>query len=292
MLPFKANLKKRKIASDDLCPGCKLKSETTLHALWSCPALALVWATKFDWFMEKTRSCLSMLEIIQCCQDHYDCLDLFAMIISQLWTRRNKLWVGEGEAPLSKIFGLATDSLLGFQRVQSFAQPASRSVISTKWSPPPLGWVKVNFDGATFKERNLAGLGGVICDNKGLIMAAFTQTIPLPILVETVEVLAARSALVLANELSLNQVQLEGDSEIIINALSKGGKDSSSFGHILLDIKLLSSAFQCVSFSHSRRQANKVAHCLARSACKFSPYQVWMEEIPLDAEFVYFADIP
>ena len=87
-------------------------------------------------------------------------------------------------------------------------------------------------------------------------------------------------------------MQLKGDSEIIINALSKGGKDSSSFGHILLDIKLLSSAFQCISFSHSRRQANKVAHCLARLACKFSLYQVWMEEIPLDAEFVYFADIP
>ena len=146
-------------------------------------------------------------------------------------------------APLSKIFGLATDSLLEFQRAQSFPQPTSRSVISTRWSPPPPGWVKVNFDGGTFKERNLAGLGGVIHNNKGLIMAAFTQTIPLPTSVEMVEVLAARSALVLANELSLNQVQLEGDSEIIINALSKGGKDSSSFGHILLDIKLLSSAF-------------------------------------------------
>ena len=212
-----------------------------------------------------------MLEIIQCCQDHCDCLDLFAMIISQLWTRRNKLRVGEEMAPLSKIVGLATDSLLEFQRALSFPHPASRLIISNRWTPPPLGWMKVNFDGATFKERNLAGLGGVIRNDNGLIMAAFTQTIPLPTSIEMVEVLAAHSALVLANDLSLNQVQLEGDSEIIINALSKGGKDSSSFGHILLDIKLLSSAFQCVSFSHSRRQANKVAHCLARSACKFSP---------------------
>ena len=152
--------------------------------------------------------------------------------------------------------------------------------------------MKVNFDGATFKERNLAGMGGVIRNDKGLIMAAFTQTIPLPTSVEIVEVLAAYSALVLANELSLNQVQLEGDSEIIINALSKGGKDSSSFGHILMDIKLLSSAFQCLSFSHFRRQANKVVHCLVRLACKFSLYQVWMEEIPLDFESVYFANIP
>ena len=135
-------------------------------------------------------------------------------------------------------------------------------------------------------------MGGVIRNDKGLIMAAFTQTIPMPTSVEIVEVLAACSALVLANELSLNQVQLKGDSEIIINALSKGGKDSSSFGHILMDIKLLSSAFQCLSFSHFRRQANKVVHCLVRLACKFSPYQVWMEEIPLDFESVYFTDIP
>ena len=64
-------------------------------------------------------------------------------------------------------------------------------------------------------------MGGVIRNDKGLIMAAFTQTIPLPTSVEIVEVLAAYSALVLANELSLNQVQLEGDSEIIINEIGR-----------------------------------------------------------------------
>ena len=63
-----------------------------------------------------------------------------------------------------------------------------------------------------FKDRKLAGLGGVIRNDYGLIMAAFTQTIPLPTSIEMVEVLAARSALVLAKELCLNQVLLEGDS--------------------------------------------------------------------------------
>ena len=67
-----------------------------------------------------------------------------------------------------------------------------------------MGWVKVNFDEATFKEKNLANLGGIIRNNRGLVMATFTQTIPLPISVEMVEVLAARSAIGLAQELSLN----------------------------------------------------------------------------------------
>nr|POE81644.1 hypothetical protein CFP56_51278 [Quercus suber]POE91638.1 hypothetical protein CFP56_18590 [Quercus suber] len=67
----------------------------------------------------------------------------------------------------------------------------------------------VNVGGATFKDKNLAGLGGVIRNDKGLVMAAFTQIIPLPTSVEMVEVLVARSALGLALELSLNQVWME-----------------------------------------------------------------------------------
>lgn len=165
------------------------------------------------------------------------------MIISQFWSRRNKLRVGEHVAPLAKINALATDSLLEFQCAQSHPQPSVKKVISSRWSPPPMGWAKINFDGATFKDKNLTGLGGVIRNDKGLVMAAFTQIIPLPTSIETVEVLAARSALVLALELSLNQVQLEGDSEIIFKALSKGGMDSSSYGHIIKDINHLSSAF-------------------------------------------------
>nr|POE78573.1 putative ribonuclease h protein [Quercus suber] len=291
-LPSRANLKKRKFVSDDLCRDCKLKSETILHGLWSCSALSPVWTPKFAWLLEKTKTCMSMLDIIQCCQDHGDSTDLFAMIISHLWTRRNKLRVGECVVPLEKIVGLATDSLLEFQRAQSSPQSSPKSVSSSRWSPPPLGWAKVNFNGAMFKDKNLAGLGGVIRNDKGLIMAAFTHTIPLPTSVEMVEVLAARTALSLAKDLCLNKVQLEGDSEVIVNALSKGGMDSSSFRHIVKDISLLSSAFQCLSFSHTRRLGNKLAHCLARLACNFSPFQVWMEETSLEFVSVFSANFP
>ena len=79
-------------------------------------------------------------------------------------------------------------------------------------------------------------------------MAAFSQPIPLPTSVETVEVLAARSAVCLARDLNLGQVIFEGDAEVIIKAINFGGFSSSSFGHIIRDIKLLSSAFNKVSF--------------------------------------------
>jgi len=66
--------------------------------------------------------------------------------------------------------------------------------------------------------------------------------------VEIVEVLAAQGALCFAKDLGFNKVILEGDSKIIIKALNRGGLSSSSFGHIIKDIKMMSSSFGSVLF--------------------------------------------
>ena len=87
-------------------------------------------------------------------------------------------------------------------------------------------------------------------------------------------------------------VIIEGDADVIIKAINSGGFSSSSFGHISKDIKLLSSAFHKVSYSHTRRQGNRVAHRLARMACNFSSFQVWMEDVPPDVASVYLSDLP
>ena len=87
------------------------------------------------------------------------------------------------------------------------------------------------------------------------------------------------------------QVIFERDAEVIIKAINSGGFSSSSFGHIIRDIKLLSSAFNKVSFCHTRRLGNRVAHGLARMACILSSYQVWMEDVPPDLSHVYFSEL-
>lgn len=71
--------------------------------------------------------------------------------------------------------------------------------------PPPSKWVKANFDGAIFQERAEAGLGTIICKDRGLVMAALIQVIPLPTSVEMVEVLVAQRALIFAKELGFDK---------------------------------------------------------------------------------------
>ena len=52
-----------------------------------------------------------------------------------------------------------------------------------------------------------------------MVLAALSQKIPLPTSVEIVEVIAARRALIFALELGFESVMVEGDFEIIINAI-------------------------------------------------------------------------
>ena len=134
-------------------------------------------------------------------------------------------------------------------------------------------------------------MGVIIRNDLGLVMATSSQIIPLPTSVEMVEMLTARNAVCLARELQFNKVIVEGDSEVVIKSLNSSNVPSTSFGHIVRDIKIVSTAFSEISFCHTRRQGNKVAHSLARRACKFSPYNVWMEDVPPDILSVYLPDL-
>ena len=212
------------------------------------------------------------------------------MTVHQIWTRRNKHRVGDNAAPLGMINHLASTSLQDFQQSCLNPPKTPSHPKAPKWLAPPPNWVKVNLDGATFGISSSAGLGAIIRNDMGLVMAAFTQPIPLPTSVEMVEVLAARGALCFAKDLSSNKVILEGDSEIIIKAL-KSSSPSSSFGHIIKDIMVLSSSIRNVLFSHTRRQGNRVAHEMARLVCNFVQFQSWMEDVPPGVFDVYVFEV-
>nr|XP_023891839.1 uncharacterized protein LOC112003847 [Quercus suber] len=106
--------------------------------------------------------------------------------------------------------------------------------INVKWKPPPKQeWLKANYDGTVFLDSDEAGLGMVIRNDSGKVMAAFSEKIPLPCSVEILELLAVRRAVQLAVELDFHQVCFEGDSEIVFKALSLDPTPHSLLGHIV-----------------------------------------------------------
>ena len=62
----------------------------------------------------------------------------------------------------------------------------------THWLPPSPNQYKVNSDGAIFQDSGSTGLGVVVRDSEGMVIAALSERIALPPTVEDVEALACR----------------------------------------------------------------------------------------------------
>ena len=63
----------------------------------------------------------------------------------------------------------------------------------------------MNYDGSIFSKQDTAGIGVVICNSKGAVMAFLLQQITLPATVAQVEALAIRIVIEFALEISIIQ---------------------------------------------------------------------------------------
>ncbi|XP_065616751.1 uncharacterized protein LOC136062066 [Quercus suber] len=290
-LPTKRNLVTRKVLNDACCDQCKLLPEDTLHALFLCSKLEGVWRSVQVWNQQSLWQITSFVDLVGCILAENKEPDLFAMVIWAVWKRRNELRVGKGGENLINLVQQARTRLQDFL-LHNFAATTPMGQTQSQWQPPMHQQYKINFDGALFTAENLAGIGVVIRDSMGLVMASLAQRIPLPSIAIEVEALAARRVIELALEIGLNKGVLEGDSLILMNALKKNSHSLAEFGHIIKDIQFLASQFSIISFSHVKRHCNTVAHSIARWALSFSfsSLQVWMEDVPPEIANVLQAD--
>ena len=111
---------------------------------------------------------------------------------------------------------------------------------------------------------NGSGLRVMVRDNEGLVIAAMATCVPQFLQAIEIEALAANKALEFAQEMGLFDVVLEGDSSLMMAALNSKYPSLASYGLLLQDTLSLSSVFSKLSYSHTKRQGNTVAHNLAQ----------------------------
>ena len=130
----------------------------------------------------------------------------------------------------------------------------------------------------------------VVHDHQGRVMASMSEKIKLPSSSDEVEVLAAMRAISFALELHLPSVIVEGDSKLIISAFRSEEESFTSFGHLISSIKQRLVIFSCISFSHTRRTGNSLAHNLAQYARYIDIFTVWIEDVPPHLHHVIVTD--
>ena len=122
---------------------------------------------------------------------------------------------------------------------------------------------KLNVDASIPKSSNFVGVGAVIRNSSGLVMAALAQNLPGKFTVKEAEALALRYGLSWALDVFLPIHFVESDAKTVVQALERKSSFKNEFGSILSDVSSLLSNFPGVKLSHIYREAKMATHGLA-----------------------------
>jgi len=138
---------------------------------------------------------------------------------------------------------------------------------------------KINVGGATSNDGRPSAIGVVIRDCRGVVVAASAKLLLAQYEVDVTEALAIEEGILLARQKMLKQVIIESDSFLVVDAISSNSRHGD-LRPIIQGILLLSSSFDIWKVKHLKREYNKVAHELAKSARESKTSLTWNEIEP------------
>ncbi|KAK3188547.1 hypothetical protein Dsin_028108 [Dipteronia sinensis] len=284
-IPTMSNLHHRKIQVVDRCPLCRRSGELTIDALWECKKLKCV---SYSWlpngvtlpgmyhsFFDFILALFPILKV--------DELELFCTILWRVWFLRNAGLRGEQQWEVSEVVDWATTFLCEYKgscSVVSVGQRPNRGR-PAKWCPPCPGFYKINCDAAIDSKTSRIGIGIVIRDANGFVMASSSQVFAAAFNAQIMEAMGILRAILFSIDCGMSPCVLESDAEVVVNWINKGSHFDSVCGGILSDISSLSVERGGLSFCFVPRQANEVAHCLAKNVLRSNHDLFWMEELPI-----------
>jgi ribonuclease HI len=287
LIPCFGILANRHIIPNGGCPVCLVGCEDIMHTLFTCARAKLIWeklgvqdiidqATNID------RAGAVALEHIICTQGAWDPLGgvgLPELVLTgawYIWWERRQLVHGEEvqtpQRSAMSIGALATN----YWRARK--KPIIRSVAS--WNCPPEGEVKVNVDAAYSFDEGRGSAGAIIRDYKGNFIAASTKNLPFVADPMMAEAYAVQEGLLLAQKFGCNRLIIQSDNMEVVDTMKEGGFSATSAAAIFYDCNIMAAGFVKVSFEHCPREANSVAHELAKDSFQSFSSCTWDDDPP------------
>ena len=99
-------------------------------------------------------------------------------------------------------------------------------------------------DGIVFPDSSNCGVGVVIRNVKARLMGALSKRIHLPLRPLEVEAKAFEEGILLANDLSLKEIIIEGDAQQVVKAFIDAGPPPSSISKVIEGANLWLQHFQ------------------------------------------------
>ena len=261
-----------------LCPMCNTDIEHLLHVFFDCQYAAQCWdhaGLQYDmmavesapeWLLNRVNEG-TMQEVCK-----------VASVLWGIWYGRNKrVWDDKLISP-----AIATDwsmrAVKEWQQAQKNRPDQVNSRESTvlkksvSWRPPDAGSMKINVDASLSKESDSYAVGMVIRDDKGVFVEDKVTRLEHMEQALDAEARGVLESLRWAVEKGLQRVCVETDSLLTVQALQKNSVGVLEVGHVLEErLKYLQEHPQ-FSIVFVQRQANKVAHEMAKYPCSVGSF--------------------
>ncbi|XP_060961850.1 uncharacterized protein LOC133032047 [Cannabis sativa] len=296
-LPVATSLVKRKVITDSTCSVCKQAWESVGHALFSCKYAKAVWRHSnlvFDWRLSAAMYKGDYILHLSTIYSKAEMEQIFCSLWT-IWTERNRIVHGHKARPAKD---LASYALTGPAATCTYQQPLQSSAsaplaptsyqqpqpqvvpVAQQWRPPEANGYKLNVDAAIDVHQKVIGIGAIIRDSNGNVVAAFSKQQPGNFSSHEMEAIALFQSLnwVIQQQLPISLV--ESDALMVVNALRAPFNSISSFHDLIVDVLCLLSFLSDVTITHVKREANMAAHCLAKFALGVDEACFWFEEIP------------
>jgi ribonuclease HI len=287
-LPTRVRLLDKGVTCPTNCASCDSQHEDLYHVFFACPFAIQVWNRTGLWgsiqhsLNHNDTAVSTIFSLLQTLSAEFN--QRLAAVFWSIWKHRNlRVWedvMETGTMVVERAHNLIVDwqlanspatlSASAHQQVSLHTDEgasSSRQHHDTIWQAPLTGRYKCNIDAAFSSRFNRTGIGICIRDSEGIFVLARTVSFPYLVTVDVGEAMGLYAALQWVADLQLDNVDFAMDSKLTIEAFLASRNDLSEFGNIISSCRsLFSSNFVNSRVEFTRRQANGVAHSLAREA--------------------------
>ena len=272
-------------------PACQLcgAADSWRHALLECALSRSVWSLASEHLVEQMSTCAdacakTWLFTLNSTLSHADFTRLWVTLWA-IWSSRRKL-IHEGihQTPY------ATNGFIAafISDLQVVAKPQGHPRVvqpsPARWIPPQEGNCKINVDAALMRTRPVGAVAAVCWDRHGIFVGVSTITFHGIDDPATLEALAIRESLALADDLYERRISVASDCKVVVDDIRQ--RSAASYGAIIREVVDRSKSFISCLFSHEFRSLNVEAHNLAKHALSLGVgRRVWLGN-PGDLSFV------
>jgi ribonuclease HI len=218
-----------------------------------------------------------------CLKESKETAGQFAMLAWVLWqNRNNQVWNNVQETGRS--LGLKARCLWNewneAQLVYHGPLFSTQQQQPLRWEKPQHGWYKCNIDAGFHKDLNKTSTGWCLRDHMGRFVMAETTWVDGNYSIIEGEAIALLEAMKSMEQRRISNVIFETDSKSVVDAIHYSHGGNSEFSLLVYHINNLLSFCQNFVVKFVKRQANMVAHTLARAAISW-PSRCIFDSLPI-----------